>query len=459
MFEDWLKKSWLKPLSILIVFVILLYTSLQFFPKTEEESFVPFIICISVFAAVFLGYIIYYLFKNFYYPKAKKMQNGILFVFHTQDEKTFDDAKYNIVEKFKGYMRSCMKDFDLICLNVNKIKDYDFSNNKTMIALLERVNCMICIDVDYQVDDVNNTDNYLIRINPGVFHPEFNKQDSEFFLNEMAKVYKPIKSMGFSKQQKINKMNFTSEYLSYAVEYIVGLIAQLDNNVVLSLKMFENLYNSEPFKTQNWMANEIKKGYYYSCMMVAKHIIIGDYFNNWSVSVLDEAEKFIGIMNEIFPDTYEYNEMSAIINFSKYRNISKAKENIKRCREIDEKRHWVYNEAFLNAYTSNDLGSVYSIYIKAVLSDYSISKVIEFIEKVLEEEPEKTMLHFALGFLYNENKDSCLSFQHLKTFSEKFNYKECKNRKCVEFIDSILKRKTDCNICQNDDCTEKKKAS
>ena len=78
MFEDWLKKSWLKPLSILIVFVILLYTSLQFFPKTEEESFVPFIICISVFAAVFLGYIIYYLFKNFYYPKAKKMQNGIM---------------------------------------------------------------------------------------------------------------------------------------------------------------------------------------------------------------------------------------------------------------------------------------------------------------------------------------------------------------------------------------------
>ena len=64
-----------------------------------------------------------------------------------------------------------------------------------------------------------------------------------------------------------------------------------------------------------------------------------------------------------------------------------------------------------------------------------------------------------IKILYNENKDSCLSFQHLKTFSEKFNYKECKNRKCVEFIDSILKRKTDCNICQNDDCTEKKKAS
>ncbi len=398
MLDKLLSHVWLKPSSLFIVLLIEAVSCISFYPKTSQESFVPFILSVVVSILLFFVYFGFVYHKNYYIRKAKTLQNGVLFVFHAQDEKTFDDAKFNIIERLKEINSLYSLEIDPVCVNVNKIKDFNFGSKQFMIKLLIKTNCMICIDINYLVDDVNSANDYSIRINTATLHPEFDATKSKFFEAELNRVAEPIRNIKFNKQQKIEKFDITSEYLGFAIEYITGLVALLCCKTVQGLKIFEKLYNVS-MQGKGWFKEEIKKCYFTVCEMISIQII-EHYYDTWDENDLDDAEKYILKMNELYPDSYGYNLQNALVRFSKYRDIPSAVSHIKKCKSIASNDNWMYSDAFLTAYSSAELDLVFAKYKKACQTSYNPVKIITFIENVIKDEPDKIMLYFALGYLY-----------------------------------------------------------
>ena len=83
-------------------------------------------------------------------------------------------------------------------------------------------------------------------------------------------------------------------------------------------------------------------------------------------------------------DRYEYNLVLAFCLIAKSRDIEKAEICIKKCEEINKSQDWRYSIAFLAAYKNDDCISIFKKYEAAFEhSDYSISKIIQYIEIII----------------------------------------------------------------------------
>ena len=75
--------------------------------------------------------------------------------------------------------------------------------------------------------------------------------------------------------------------------------------------------------------------------------------------------------------------------------------------------------------------------------------LLDYIEFVLEQEPDKVTLHLAAGILYSKTGDSKLSRQHLSIYLEKVSNID---RRTLEKINRLM-RETDCGIECNKNCS------
>lgn len=436
MLEILLEKYILKPVSFFIAFAIAIWNCLNLLPN-ENETYVKFILG-CIFWCIILVFYAIAVFTFNKLPSASKKELGVLFVFHTESEEMFNDAKFNIIEKFNDV--SCRFKIPLrpICLNVDKIRNYNHGNKSFMSSLLNNTNCMFCVDIIYSVDDVNNKENYEIKINMGALHPEFKEEDNTFLIGQLNRVAKPVKSRKFHKDLKFDTINVTVLHLHLVAKYIISLVFILSKNFMFSDVLLEDLY-SVTKNQHNWFFELIKKAYFNSCTGI-KHM----YFDKFNLSNnfedLTHAENYLNIMNDSYPKTYGYCLDMAYIQFLKYRNISEAKQLIDICKKIGITDTWMYSDAFLSAYSGENIVLVVKKYEKAIKSGYNIIDIIAFIESILIKEPDKFILHLVLSMLYKEIDDKKLSAIHLQSFIKS---NSCKPE---NYLMKTIKK------LQNDDC-------
>lgn len=161
-------------------------------------------------------------------------------------------------------------------------------------------------------------------------------------------------------------------------------------------------------------------------------------------------DKNLELANCIHPDTYEYNTGKAYVLVCLYKDGQAAKKCVEKCKEINQNNDWQYSEAFLCAYMGKSAGIVMSKYMKAFTKPYENPvELLDYIEFVLEQEPDKVTLHLAAGILYSKTGDSRLSRQHLSIYLEKVSNID---RRTLEKIDRLM-RETDCGIECNKNCS------
>lgn len=124
--------------------------------------------------------------------------------------------------------------------------------------------------------------------------------------------------------------------------------------------------------------------------------------------------------NRIYPDSYFYNLNMAYVHIMLYRDLPASKACIEKCKQTTSpNKDWLYSEAFLSAYSGQALGSVLAKYKRAFEVPYdNLVEIVEYIEFVLNREPEKTILHLAAGLVYEEIGDPMLMKQHLAIYKE-----------------------------------------
>ena len=129
--------------------------------------------------------------------------------------------------------------------------------------------------------------------------------------------------------------------------------------------------------------------------------------------ILDEA-------NHIRPDTYFYCINMAYAYIILKQDLHLAKECIDKCKQSKQHQEWRYSEAFLSAYSGHAPGSIITKYKRALKVPYkNLIEIVEYIEYVLEHEPNRTELHLAAGLVYEDIGDIFLMKQHLSLYLDK----------------------------------------
>jgi hypothetical protein len=255
-----------------------------------------------------------------------------------------------------------------------------------------------------------------------------------------------MKNRKFHKDLKFDTINVTVFHLHLVAKYIISLVFILSENFKFSDILLEDLYSATK-NQHNWFFDSIKKAYFNSC--VGMELLYFDKFNLTNdFEDLTQAENYLKIMNELFPNTYGYSLDMACIQFLKYRNIHKAKQLIENCKKIGVTDTWMYSDAFLSAYSGENIVLVIKKYEKAIQTGYNIIDIISFIENVLIKEPDKFILHLVLSILYNESGDKKLSAIHLQSFLQSNSFKA--ENYLIKTVKNL--QNGECISCEFDNC-------
>lgn len=444
-----LEKLGFKPISILLFFIILCGGAVPFIPE-EGESFRKLIWYIITSIVLLAAYIIFVIHQN-RLPRCKKGEEGVLFVFKVVSEEQYTEFKFAIEENFKKSIKVDTIKIVPVCVNASRLKNYDINDKKYMTKLLNTTNCYFCVEFFIESDSKDRPTRYSTTINAGVLSPNVSQKEIAFLIKNLSYGTTRIHKVSFDSQDRINALHVTSDYLTILSEYAISVLLIMCNKSSEALAILTVLKNTTP--KEHVLFKMINEAVYQAVLHIIGPLFDKYYITN-DIYYLEQLEYYVELANASVPNQYSYHLNMAKIVFLKNRDIVSAKEHIKHCKLINENDYWKYSEAFLLAYDFENPNIVFSKYKQLEDNSYNLIEIIAFIEQILEEEPNRQLLHLALGILYDYNGDSELSSCHLKQFINNYKGNIPLRRKSLELIkEKILSDVCELNkqslFCQN----------
>ena len=107
-------------------------------------------------------------------PRAPKGKTAVLFVVDAESEQLYKDVRKKLISEFSEFVNNESNiQFEAIKKKKEQIKNFSLRNQKETVALLEKTGAIFIAEVVYRVDSVTNAENYTMKINYGVLHPNF----------------------------------------------------------------------------------------------------------------------------------------------------------------------------------------------------------------------------------------------------------------------------------------------
>ena len=167
------------------------------------------------------------------------------------------------------------------------------------------------------------------------------------------------------------------------------------------------------------------------CQIASKYLV--EFQSDKKVESLYEMRKVLQLANAIHSDTYFYNLNMAYAYVILDQDAVAAKDCVAKCRLSKENTNWMYSDAFLSAYLNHAPGSIISKYKKALGNPYkSLVEIVEYIEFVIEREPDKLALHLAAALVYEEMGDKQLMRYHFSVYLENANKLDRRTKEKIE---------------------------
>lgn len=437
--EIFLEKFWGKPISVFFLGFILCLGAIPFIPN-EKESYISIVLYVIIAFVFLVAYLIYVISKN-KLPSCKKDEIGVLFIFKVASEKQYKEFQFSIENNFNENAKEKAIKIKPIFLNAAELKNYDRNNTSYMVSLLSKTNCYFCIEFFVESDSLDNPTEYLTTINTGVLHPNVSKESVEFLIKNLSLGNKPVRKLKFNSKDKINALKITSNYLTVLSKYAISILLIMSNRISDSIGLLTSLHNNTNHK-------HILYKMICEALYEASFHKFSDYLNKYKKSYdkafLDKLEHYLTLANIALPNQYNYHLNMAQVIFLKYRNIDLANKHINFCKIIGDNDYWKYSEAFLLAYETNDPNIVYGRYKSLKNNSYNVIDIVAFIEAILSEEKEKSILHLALGVLYDTHDYPILASCHFRQFIDNYDGEIPLRKNTLKTI----KNKIDYAICK-----------
>lgn len=453
-----LEKAWLKPKSIpialaLTIFAYFLFVSalgaLDGVTLTKNDYHIWAMVAFGVLC-LYIGICL----CKYRLPRAKKNCVAVLFCIEAESEKLFASASRKLVSDFQAALaHNAEIRFKALCVSKERVAKYDLKQDADCLDLLCKTHCVLLVQVRYTTDDVDDSGNFRLTICYGVRHPEIDEDVEKTLSHDMARLGAPIRNQRFEKKDAIDVFEFTTQALVFACQYIVGfavLLAGDGQNAVTLLLQARKIVeiNEGGYFDKNNLLRLVDERLY-AAYYLSSAIQLRKFQLDHSIEYLQEMDKNLELSNHIRPDTYAYNLDKAYVLVCLYKDGKAAKKCIERCKEMNKNNIWQYSEAFLCAYLDKSAGIVMSKYAKAFTKPYAnLVELLDFIEYVLEQEPDKMTLHLAAGMIYSKAGDNILARQHLSIYLKNVPQTD---RRTLEKIDKLMQSNI-CGIECNQNC-------
>lgn len=357
-------------------------------------------------------------------PSAPKGTVAVLFCIDAENEKLFETAKYKLVNNFNSSITNVGElRFKALCVSKARLARYDLQQKDDALAVLQRTNCVLLVRVRYTADDVDNAEKFELKIDYGVRHPAFNESATRMLSHDMSALNAPVGKQKFVKAETIDVFNFTTQTLVCACQYILGVVSLLagDSHTALALLSRARNAATTDFSHMSGITGLIgmidDRIYASLCQIASEYLVC--FQNDMTIDALHEMRRVLRLANAIHPDTYFYNLNMAYAYIILDQDAEAAKNCVAKCKLSRENTNWMYSEAFLSAYLNHAPGSVLSKYGKALNNPYkSLSEIVEYIEFVIDREPDKVELHLAAALVYEEMGDRKLMKYHFSVYME-----------------------------------------
>ena len=453
-----LEKTWLKPQSIPIALVLIIIVYFAFVSvfgaldgvKLTKENYRTYAI------VAFIAWCIYIVICLIKYrlPKTPKKCLGVLFCIEAESEKLLATATSKLVSNFQASLTHNPEiRIKALCVPKSRVSRYDLQQDEDAIKLLRKTHCVLLVQVRYTADDIDNSENFKLTVCYGVRHPKIEESVEKALAHDMAQLGAPIRNQRFEKKSAIDIFDFTTQALVFACQYIVGFAVLLagdgKNAVVLLLQARKTVEMNEGgyFNVGNLLRLVDRRLFSSYTLSAARHLC--DFQFDHSSTHLQKMDECLEAANSIQHDTYAYNLAKAYVLVALYKDGSAAKKCIEKCKKLNQNNDWLYSEAFLAAYIGKDAGIIMSKYIKAFTKSYdNLVELADYIEFILEQEPDKIALHLAAGIVYSKIGDSILTRQHISIYLS--NVPQT-NLRTLEKIKGVM-LSTQCGIECNKNC-------
>ena len=421
-----IEKYWLKPISSIFLAIVMGAVYAWAVSTLNEWEVVALdkkkLLCLAIlFFVVWCAYTVVCFAKN-RLPSAPKGTRAVLFCIDAESEKLYETARHKLVNNFTSSITSTDGiSFKAFCVSKAMLMRYDLQKKEDALAVLERTNCMLLVRVRYSADDVDNAENFELKIDYGVRHPAFNEAATRMLSHDMSALKAPVGKQKFVKTETIDIFNFTTQTLVCACQYVLGVVALLaeDSNSALTLLLQSRNTVTTEFDNMSGSTGLLEmiddRIYAALCQIASEYLV--EFQNDKSIDSLREMCRVLQLSNAIHPDTYFYNLNMAYAHIILDQDADAAKDCVAKCKMSKENTNWMYSEAFLSAYLNHAPGSILSKYGKALRNAYkSLSEVVEYIEFVIEHEPDKNALHLAAALVYEEMGDIKLMMHHFSVY-------------------------------------------
>lgn len=436
-FFNLLKQYWYKKTALFLILIIpfiLILTFCQF--KFNELKLSQIIVITTSTVLLFL----YWVFTN-KETKFKKNVIGILFIIRTENEEQYNTIKSRLVEEIEEKLNS---NFQVIFLKRSRANSKKICT-ETINQIFTKTNAKLILFGKSYCGNINNTENIVIELGGAVSHSPIPEEIKKDLSGEMQQLIK--KEIFIPKNNDIVNFKIYSEWFELVTKYIVGLSFYLSANFDLAKDIYEDLNNEVSIIRLNIpIISQIKSKIpqrLYETYNVLSKITYFRYRNSKDKSFLQDMKCYLDKMNKLIPETYEYLLRSSIYYFLYERNLYKSKDEIRKCKNIRDVS-WIYSDAFLDTYKGKlrDAYKKYMIAFKRNFDHILLFDIEDFITDVLEEEPDKYQLYFALGLInFHYKGDNIFAYQHFDTFIKNINPRYVNEIKIAsEYMQQIIEK-------------------
>ena len=241
---------------------------------------------------------------------------------------------------------------------------------------------------------------------------------------------------------------FAARHIDAVSLYVIGTAAVLSNDLEVAERMLigaESRLRRADRVLRSALRDRVRRRIS-EVYQVRLTRLIRRHTKTRDVAAIQEADETIGKLRQYTQDDYGVHMVAAMAAFALRRDMETAQKEIQACRKSPDSA-WRYSEAFLHAY-DGDLQRAYRSYRSAFgspLGDPTIpTQCEEFIQGIVEEEPERQWLYYCLGLInYRGKDDPVAALRDFRRFVDKVDTERFREHigHALRWIDEIERRK------------------
>lgn len=356
-------------------------------------------------------------------PKTPRGTIGILVCIETEQRDHYRQLKSDLLLKLQSLLKASPRFHTYTFLDLPEYHCRKLLSEPTPHRYRIKTRALFVLYGRGKVRRINKVEHHILELNCAVGIPELEETVTKRFADEFLGIM-PAK---ITIQREIDLLGFevTAQWLAVVAEYMIGTAALMAYDLDFAEHSLEAVHAKAKGAPELPAITKIRK--HVPMRLSEVYTLQCDRaYQRWRQA---RGENDIGAITEyldkqsrVDPENYNGHLMRALVLFVKGRQVDAAIAEIRRCQaQRVADRSWQYSLAFLLAYRG-ELQQARKQYQKAQegqIPSRTVLRIEDFIEWVLEEEPEKVQLHFCLAMVNDGQKgDRKRALEEFEAFVE-----------------------------------------